>query len=157
MSRYSHYPLTRHTDLFPLRLGPLVLWQPWQTERDVNELLKKYQNSSLGTFDPINLVKRAISNKVPVQVTEIIPRLKDGGAFVKFTYLEGTSPKQIQGRSCPPLRYPFTAHILRRPNISLPHRDFSQAVVQPFPESQGGPGGRRALAGGPLPPAKEPD
>ncbi|KAM7187220.1 RNA12 domain containing protein [Naviculisporaceae sp. PSN 640] len=83
-------------NLFPLRVGPVVLWQPWQTDRDLNELLKKYRDSSLGFFDPIKLVKRAISDKVPIQVTEIIPRLKDGGAFVKFTYPETTSPKEIQ-------------------------------------------------------------
>lgn len=78
-----------------------MLWQPWQTDRDLNELLKKYQDSSLGFFDPIKLVKRAIPDKVPIQVTEIIPRLKDGGAFVKFTYPETTSPKEIQGKDIP--------------------------------------------------------
>ncbi|KAM7199619.1 RNA12 domain containing protein [Rhypophila sp. PSN 637] len=85
-------------NLTPLRVGPIVLWQPWQTERDLNDLMNRYQSSSLGIFDPINLVKRAISDKVPIQVTEIIPRLKDGGAFVKFTHPEGTSPKEIQAQ-----------------------------------------------------------
>lgn len=79
-----------------------MLWQPWQTDHDLNELLTKFHNSSLGIFDPISLLRRAIAeDKVPgIKVTEIIPRLKDGGAFVKFTYPEGTSPKEIQGKNC---------------------------------------------------------
>ncbi|KAK3314817.1 RNA12 protein-domain-containing protein [Apodospora peruviana] len=91
-----HESILFFDNLFPLRVGPLILWRPWQTDRDLTELLKKFENSSLGALDPINLLKRAISDKVPIKVTEIIPRLKDGGAFVKFTYPSDTSATEVQ-------------------------------------------------------------
>lgn len=48
-------------------------------------------------MDPINLVKRAIPEKVPIKVTEIIPRLKDGGAYVKFSHPEEITVEEIEG------------------------------------------------------------
>lgn len=49
-------------------------------------------------LDPINLVKRAIPEDTPIKVTEIIPRLKEGGAYVKFTYPAAMSPAEVEGR-----------------------------------------------------------
>ncbi|KAI0137422.1 RNA12 protein-domain-containing protein [Xylariales sp. AK1849] len=84
-------------NLFPLKLTGL-LRGPWQSpDRDLSELLKRFHNSSLGFMDPINMVKRAIPDSIPVKVTEILPRLKDGGAFVKFSYPAELSPKDIEG------------------------------------------------------------
>jgi hypothetical protein len=37
-------------------------------------------------MDPIRLVKAAIPENLSMKVTEIIPQLKDGGAFVKFQH-----------------------------------------------------------------------
>lgn len=45
----------------------------------------------------MNLVKRAIPKSVPMTVTEILPRLKDGGAFVKFSHKDGITAKEIEG------------------------------------------------------------
>lgn len=42
------------------------------------------------------LVKRAIPTSVPIKVTEILPRLKDGGAFVKFSHPDGITAKEIE-------------------------------------------------------------
>ncbi|KAK3387428.1 RNA12 protein-domain-containing protein [Podospora didyma] len=83
-------------NLFPLRISPIMFWRPWETNHDFSELLKKFENSSLGMLDPINLVKRAIPEKVPLKVTQIIPRLKDGGAYVKFTHSGDISASEIE-------------------------------------------------------------
>ncbi|EOO03562.1 putative mitochondrial escape protein 2 protein [Phaeoacremonium minimum UCRPA7] len=82
-------------NLFPLKLSTLI-WRPWQTDRDLSTLLKKFDESSLGIMDPINMVKRAIPSSLPIKVTDIIPRLKDGGAFVRFTYSPETSPAEVE-------------------------------------------------------------
>jgi hypothetical protein len=47
-------------------------------------------------LDPINLVKRVIPESLPIKVTEIIPRLKDGGAYVKFSHPVEISPAEIE-------------------------------------------------------------
>lgn len=46
-------------------------------------------------MEPITLVKRAIPESIPMKVTEILPRLKDGGAFVKFSYPAGMNAEEI--------------------------------------------------------------
>ena len=48
------------------------------------------------------MVKRAIPKSLPMKVTEIIPRLKDGGAFVKFNHPAEISATEIEGlEDCP--------------------------------------------------------
>ncbi|KAH8906821.1 hypothetical protein BR93DRAFT_945112 [Coniochaeta sp. PMI_546] len=101
-------------NLFPLKFSPLF-WRPWQTDRDLSDLLRKFDNSSLNMMDPMNLVKRAIPEKVPMKVTEIIPRLKDGGAYVKFRHpneitvdeIEGTLSRLLKERPVKPWFNPF--------------------------------------------------
>ncbi|GAP90097.1 putative mitochondrial escape protein 2 [Rosellinia necatrix] len=85
-------------NLFPLRLSSLLQF-PWRgSENDLSGLMKRYQDSSLAATDPVGMVKRALPSDVPVKVTEIHPRLKDGGAFVKFTHPADITPKDIEGR-----------------------------------------------------------
>jgi hypothetical protein len=85
--------LTLSLDLFPLKLSSMLLWRPWET----TELLKRFDSASMSFLDPISLVKRAIPETAPIKVTEILPRLKEGGAYVKFTYPATVSAAQIEG------------------------------------------------------------
>jgi len=57
---------------------------------------KRLEEYSRGLLDPVNLVKRAIPNDAPIHVTQIIPRPKDGGAFVKFTHPNDMSASEIE-------------------------------------------------------------
>ncbi|KAI1151121.1 RNA12 protein [Nemania diffusa] len=82
-------------NIFPLRLAGLRL--PWRSpENNVRGLMRRFENSSLGIMDPANMVKRALPNDIPIKVTEILPRLKDGGAFVKFTHPADVTPRDIE-------------------------------------------------------------
>ncbi|KAH8892490.1 hypothetical protein GQ53DRAFT_764284 [Thozetella sp. PMI_491] len=83
-------------NLFPLKLTALT-WRPWESTGDLNELMRRFESSSLGMVNPLNLVKRAIPESVPIKVTEIVPRLKDGGAFVKFSHPAAVSASDIEG------------------------------------------------------------
>ncbi|KAI0862467.1 RNA12 protein [Xylaria cubensis] len=87
-------------NLFPLKLsGLLLLHWGWQgSENDLPGVMRRFENASMGIMDPIKMVKRAISDDIPVKVTEIVPRLKDGGAFVKFTHPADVAPKDIESR-----------------------------------------------------------
>lgn len=80
-----------------MRLGVgFRLTLPFTTHRNLETLVKKFNNSRLGVFDPIKTIKQAIPPNVPITVTEIIPRLRDGGAYVKFSYPEGLKPDEIE-------------------------------------------------------------
>ncbi|KAL8365287.1 hypothetical protein RB595_004203 [Gaeumannomyces hyphopodioides] len=72
-------------NIFPLGLSTFFL-RRWRTEEDLSELLRKFDSSPLGITDPVSTVKRAIPADLPVTVTEVVPRLKDGGAFVKVSH-----------------------------------------------------------------------
>jgi hypothetical protein len=84
-------------DLFPLKLNGL-LRLPWlQFDKNLPDLLTRFNNSSLSASSPLNLVKRAIPPSLPMKVTEILPRLKDGGAFVKFSHPQGLTAEEVEG------------------------------------------------------------
>ncbi|KAF4987386.1 hypothetical protein FGRMN_10400 [Fusarium graminum] len=85
-------------NIFPLKLSSLLV-RPWKSDSDVSDLLRQFETSSLGILDPIRLVKTAIPENLPITVTEILPRLKDGGAYVKFKYnARTTDPAEIEAQ-----------------------------------------------------------
>ncbi|KAI0181984.1 RNA12 protein-domain-containing protein [Hypoxylon sp. FL1284] len=83
-------------NLFPLKLSGLLL-SPWRSpDEDIPELMKRFENSTLGALNPINMVKRAIPSTISVKIKEILPRLKDGGVFVKFSYPSNVKAADIE-------------------------------------------------------------
>ncbi|KLP23333.1 mitochondrial rRNA processing protein PRP12 [Fusarium fujikuroi] len=84
-------------NIFPLKLSS-VLMRPWKSDNDVSDLLRRFESSSLGILDPIRLVKTAIPEDLPIKVTEILPRLKDGGAYVKFMHDSNIDPAEIEAQ-----------------------------------------------------------
>ncbi|KAH7155298.1 RNA12 protein-domain-containing protein [Dactylonectria estremocensis] len=82
-------------NIFPLKLSNVLNWS-WKTDHDVADLIQRFESSSLGIMDPIRLVKTAIPEDLPIKVTEILPRLKDGGAYVKFSHDASIDPAEIE-------------------------------------------------------------
>lgn len=90
-------------NIFPLKLfygwmGHLLLGRMGHTDQDLSKLLQSFDKSSLGITNPLNLVKRTIPEDGSMKVTELIPRLKDGGCFVKISHPADTSPADVEGR-----------------------------------------------------------
>ncbi|KAF6819965.1 mitochondrial escape protein 2 [Colletotrichum sojae] len=83
-------------NLFPLKLTHLLRSRAWQSDRDFGDLLERFEGSSFGVGDPLGLVKRAIPAELPIKVTEILPRFKDGGVYVKFSHGPDVQPKDIE-------------------------------------------------------------
>lgn len=63
----------------------------------MTDLIQRFDSSSLGIMDPIRLVKMAIPQDMAIKVTEILPRLKDGGAFVKVQHDSQLQATEIEG------------------------------------------------------------
>ncbi|RAL67578.1 hypothetical protein DID88_008333 [Monilinia fructigena] len=85
-------------NIFPIKLGWL-LRIPWygRKESGLSDILYRFNNKVFSTYDPLSLVKRAIPSSAPLKVTEILPRLKEGGAFVKFVHDHTITAKEIEG------------------------------------------------------------
>ncbi|KAF2420026.1 hypothetical protein EJ08DRAFT_33254 [Tothia fuscella] len=79
-------------NVFPLRLKWL-LRLPWQTDKKIGELMKRVNGPSTSKADPVNVIK---DSKTPISVTDVLPRFKEGGAFVKFTYGPGASAADVE-------------------------------------------------------------
>ena len=45
----------------------------------------------------MSIIKRALPNNMHLKVTEVMPRIKEGGAFVKFSYEDTVSPSELEG------------------------------------------------------------
>ncbi|KAF5021996.1 hypothetical protein F66182_5953 [Fusarium sp. NRRL 66182] len=97
ISTQSNEAILFFDNIFPLKLSS-VLVRPWKTDHDVTDLLKRFESSSLGILDPVRLVKTAIPEDLPIKVTEILPRLKDGGAYVKFKHDANIDPVEIEAQ-----------------------------------------------------------
>lgn len=78
-----------YDNIFPL--SPTYGWvryllrRPWQT-------------------DPLNLVKRTIPSDGSINIAELIPRLKDGGCFVKVSHPGDTTPAHVERKLSQALR-----------------------------------------------------
>lgn len=85
-------------------------------DRSIPELIKRLNNPRIATADPLSIIQRSIPAKAPIKVTEILPRLKEGGAFVKFSHdpgitaseIEGTLKKYLKEKPVKPWFSPFT-------------------------------------------------
>lgn len=100
--------------------------------------------------DPLALVKRAIPESLPLKVTEIVPKMSDGGAFVKFTYpssltlgeIEGVLREYLKAKALKPWFNPFRrvrGYLVKgRPWLEDLHRFPSPRLKVDFAPSPGG-------------------
>lgn len=54
-------------------------------------------NPNIALADPLSTIKRALPEGLPIKVTEVMPRIKEGGAFVKFSHDTAVSPPEVEG------------------------------------------------------------
>lgn len=45
----------------------------------------------------MSIVHRALPEHMPLKITEVLPRIKEGGAFVKFSHEDGITPAELEG------------------------------------------------------------
>lgn len=61
----------------------------------MGEIMTRVNHSNASRTDPTNIIS---STKVSATVTEVLPRFKEGGAFVKFTYGSGVSATDMEAK-----------------------------------------------------------
>ena len=84
-------------DVFPLKLRFLLRLPFLNVDKSIPELLKRLNSPRIGAADPMSIVQRALPKDLPIKVTEVLPRLKEGGAFVKFSHESQIQAKEIEG------------------------------------------------------------
>lgn len=64
-----------------------------------NEIyLQRLKGPEAAAFDPIAIIKKAMPGDETLQVTSVLPRLKEGGAFVKFSHDDSVSSFDIEAK-----------------------------------------------------------
>ena len=82
--------------MFPLRLQKL-LGIPFASQDKPPAILNNLINSTIAGTDPEKVLKGATGkDALSITASEVILRLKEGGAFVKFAHDGSTSPMEIE-------------------------------------------------------------
>lgn len=88
-----------HADIFPLKLS-YILGSPFKAFIDVDkflpQLIKRLNNPDVAAAAPSAIAKRAVPKSLPLHIKEILPRVKEGGAFVKFACDSQAEAKDIE-------------------------------------------------------------
>lgn len=83
-------------DVFPLKLQWLNRIPFLNPDQFLAESLKKVNHPDLALADPSSIIKRALPEKLPLTVSNVLPRLREGGAFVKFSHEEDISAEELE-------------------------------------------------------------
>ena len=93
----SNSNLLTDLDIFPLNLQWITRVPFLNPDKSINSYLQKLNNPRLSQMDPMNIVKRALPKTLPIHVNEIIPRVKEGGAYVRFSHEPHLDLQEIEG------------------------------------------------------------
>lgn len=72
--------------MFPLKLNFAMRLPFINPEKLVPRMMKRLKNPEYAAADPQNIAERALPSSLPIHVSEILPRVAEGGAFVKFSH-----------------------------------------------------------------------
>jgi hypothetical protein len=85
-------------NIYPLKLQWLLRLPLLSAERLFQTLTGG--DKSMGAIDPQKVIRRAQEaapdKQIQANVVEVLPRIKEGGAFVKFTHAPGANPADIE-------------------------------------------------------------
>lgn len=81
-------------DIFPSKLQWLI-GSPISLNRPYEEVLKKINQPNFAASAPIRIIHRALPDSLPLEITEVVPRAKEGGAFVKYTHKPGNAQSDV--------------------------------------------------------------
>ena len=85
-----------NSDVFPLKLQWLNRIPYLNPDKFLADSLNRFNQPNLALANPSSLIKRALPENLPLKVTKILPRLREGGAFVKFSHDEGINVTELE-------------------------------------------------------------
>ena len=72
--------------MFPLKLNWLLRFRIWNVDKTLPPLLNRVQSRDAPAPTLTTIPERALPKTLPIKQREILPRLKEGGAFIKFSH-----------------------------------------------------------------------
>lgn len=78
--------------------SPVITYVLRNIDSQIPQLKRQFQNfnKAIQAADPKTITAQALPKSLPVTVKEVVPRFKEGGAFVKFSYDPQADLTQIE-------------------------------------------------------------
>lgn len=82
--------------IFPLKLQWLTRL-PFIDGSSLVSAYKRLNSPNVALADPTGIVSRALPSNLPIKITSIIPRVREGGAFIKFQHDGSIAAEELEG------------------------------------------------------------
>ena len=83
-------------NIFPLKLQWLSRIPFFNPDQSLPNLLRRVNNPNVALADPMGIIQRAMPSSLPLKITEVIPRVREGGAYVKFSHDASIEPEELE-------------------------------------------------------------
>ncbi|KAL4875549.1 RNA12 protein-domain-containing protein [Aspergillus karnatakaensis] len=83
-------------NIFPPKLQSLLLLGPLNGTQSYENVLKRINRPHLAASDPQHIIQRVFPKGLDIDVKDVIPRFREGGAFVKYARKAVASDIQIE-------------------------------------------------------------
>lgn len=83
-------------NIFPLKLQWLTRI-PFLDASSIVNAYSRLNSPHIALADPTGIVDRALPSHLPIKVISILPRVREGGAYVKFQHEPGITAKELEG------------------------------------------------------------
>ncbi|MCJ1313236.1 mitochondrial escape protein 2 [Agyrium rufum] len=83
-------------NIFPLKLHWIKRIPMFRSDEFFSSTIQRPDKMPMGFPSPIDIVKQSIPQDLPITVKEIFPRLKEGGAYVKFSHDNAVSNAELE-------------------------------------------------------------
>ena len=64
----------------------------------MHNMMTQMGESKLQAVNPKSITQQALPNSLPIQINKVLPRLKEGGAYVKFSHDSSIQTSEIEAK-----------------------------------------------------------
>ena len=82
--------------IFPLKLSLFSGLPLMNLDKMLFRFMQSLQNPEIAAAEPKKIAERALRTPFPVEVIEVLPRVREGGTFIKFKHEPGRDVKVIE-------------------------------------------------------------
>ncbi|KAL4801465.1 RNA12 protein-domain-containing protein [Aspergillus unguis] len=83
-------------NIFPPKLQWLLLLGPLNGTQSYEKALKRINRPHLAASDPLHIIRQVLPQDLDIDIKDVIPRFREGGAFVKYARKSGATDPQIE-------------------------------------------------------------
>ncbi|KAL4912449.1 RNA12 protein-domain-containing protein [Aspergillus aurantiobrunneus] len=83
-------------NIFPPKLQWLLLLGPLNGTQSYEKALKRINRPHLAASDPLHIIRQVFPQGLDIDVKDIIPRFREGGAFVKYALKPGATDAEVE-------------------------------------------------------------